>query len=94
MYVLLRGARGKEPASQCRRHKDEGSIPELGWSLGENGNPLRYSCLENPMDRGARWATVRGVAKSWTRLSNLAAVSAALTPGQVLFILDANDSRC
>ena len=39
--------------------------------LGEgNGNPLQYSCLENPMDRGARWATVHGVAKSWTRLSN------------------------
>ena len=32
----------------------------------ENGNPLQYSCLENPMDRGAWWATVHGVAKSWT----------------------------
>ena len=39
--------------------------------LGEgNGNPLQYSCLENPMDRGARWATVHGVTKSRTRLSN------------------------
>ena len=35
-----------------------------------DGTPLHYSCLENPMDRGARWATVHGVAKSWTRLSN------------------------
>ena len=35
-----------------------------------NGNPLQYSCLENPMDRGAWWAAVRGVAKSWTRLNN------------------------
>ena len=35
-----------------------------------NGNPLQCSCLENPMDRGAWWATVYGVAKSWTRLSN------------------------
>jgi len=35
-----------------------------------NGNPLQYSCLENPMDRGAWWATVHGVAKSRTRLSN------------------------
>ena len=35
-----------------------------------NGNPLRYSCLENPMDGGAWWATVHGVAKSWTRLSD------------------------
>ena len=38
-------------------------------SLGEgNGTALQYSCLENPMDGGARWATVHGVAKSWTRL--------------------------
>ena len=33
-----------------------------------NGTPLQYSCLENPMDRGAWWAAVHGVAKSWTRL--------------------------
>ena len=38
--------------------------------IGEgNGTPLQYSCLENPMDRGAWWAAVHGVAKSWTRLS-------------------------
>ena len=36
-----------------------------------NGNPLQYSCLENPMDGGARWATVHGVAKSQIRLSNV-----------------------
>ena len=42
---------------------DTGSIPGLGSSPGEgNVNPLEYSCLENPMDRGARWATVHGVA--------------------------------
>ena len=35
---------------------------------GGNGNPLQYSCLENPMDRGASWATVHGVAKSWIQL--------------------------
>ena len=46
-------------------------IHGLGRSLGEgNGNPLQYSCLENPMDRGACQATVHGVAKSWTRLSD------------------------
>ena len=40
-------------------------------SCGEgNGNPLQYSCLENPMDRGAWWAPVHGVTKSWTRLSD------------------------
>ena len=35
-----------------------------------NGNPVQYSCLENPMDRGAWWGPVHGVAKSWTQLSN------------------------
>ena len=46
---------------------DLGSIPELGRSPGGgNGHPLQYSCLENPMDRGARQATAHGVAKSWT----------------------------
>ena len=46
-----------------------GSIPGLGRSLGEgNVSPLQYSCLENSMDRGAWWATVHEVAKSWTRL--------------------------
>ena len=42
----------------------QGSIPGLGRSPGgENGNPLQYSCLENPMDRGVRWATVHGVTR-------------------------------
>ena len=40
-------------------------------SRGGNGNPFRYSCLGNPIDRGAWWATVHGVSKSQTRLSNL-----------------------
>ena len=44
--------------------KDVGSIPGSGRSPGEgNGNPLQYSCLENPMDRGAWWATVYGASK-------------------------------
>ena len=48
---------------------DTGSIPESGRSPGGGcGNPLQYSCLENPMDRGAWWATVHRVSKSWTRL--------------------------
>ena len=47
-----------------------GSIPGSGSSPGEeNGNPLRYSCRDNPMDRGTWWATVHRVTKSWTRLS-------------------------
>ena len=50
---------------------DLGSIPGLGRSPGEgNGNPLQYSCLENSMDRGAWQATVHGVAKCQTRVSN------------------------
>ena len=49
-----------------------GFNPSPGRPPGEgHGNPLRYSCLENPMDRGAWWAAVPGVAKSWTRLKQL-----------------------
>ena len=50
---------------------DEGSIQGSGRSRGKgNGNPLQYACLENPMDRGAWKATVHGVKKSQTRLSD------------------------
>ena len=50
---------------------DAGLIPELGTSPEEgNGNPFQYSCLENPMDRGAWQAPVYGVTKSWTQFSN------------------------
>ena len=50
---------------------DPGSIPGLGRSSGKwNGNPLRYSFLENSMDRCAGWVTVLGIIKSWTQLSN------------------------
>ena len=46
--------------------RDTGSIPGLGRSSGGgNDNTLQYSCLENPMDREAWWATVHGVAKTW-----------------------------
>ena len=49
--------------------RDAGSIPGSGRSLGGgHGNPLQYSCLENPMDRGASWATVCGVSKSRAQL--------------------------
>ena len=47
------------------------TLPGSGRSPGKgNGNPLQYSCLENSMDRGAWWATVHGIEKSWTRLSD------------------------
>ena len=52
--------------------RDAGLIPESGRSPEEgNGNPPHYSSLENPMDRGAWWATVHRVAKSWTQLKQL-----------------------
>ena len=52
--------------------RDSGSIPESRRSPGGgDGNPLQYSCLENPIDRGAWWATVRGVAESRARLKQL-----------------------
>ena len=61
-------ALGKECACNAG---DPGSMPGLGRSPGEgNGNPLQHSCLENPKERGAWWATVHRVAKSRTRLSD------------------------
>ena len=52
--------------------RDTGSIPGLGRSpIGGHGNPLQYSCLENPMDRGAWWATVHGVEKNQTQWKQL-----------------------
>ena len=61
------GSAGKEPTCNAG---DLGLIPGLGRSPGEGkGYPLQYSCLENPMDRGTWWATVHGVAESWTQLS-------------------------
>ena len=61
------GSNGKESACNAG---DTGSIPGSGRSPGGgNGNPHQYPCPENPMDRGAYWATVYEVPKSWTRLS-------------------------
>ena len=60
-------SRGSDSRASAYNAGDPGSIPELGRSSGEgNGNPLQYSCLENPMDGGAWWAAVYGVAKSRT----------------------------
>ena len=62
------GSDGKESTCNVR---DLGSVSGLGRSPGGgHDNPLQYSCLENSMDRGAWQAVVRGVAKSWTRLSD------------------------
>ena len=60
----------KNPPANARDARNEGSVPGLGRSPGVgNGNPLRYSCLENSMDRGAWQAKVHGVTKNLTRLS-------------------------
>ena len=60
----------RNPSAKARDTEDVGSIPGSGrFPGGGNGNTLQYSCLENPMGRGAWWATVQGVAKSWKRLS-------------------------
>ena len=61
------GSDGKESACDAG---DLGLIPGSGRRPGGgNGHPLQYSCLENPIDGGAWWATVHGVTKSWTRPS-------------------------
>ena len=69
MYVgFPGGSDGKESACSAG---DERSIPGSGRSSGEgNGNPLQYSCLENPMGGGAWQATVHGVARSQIQLSD------------------------
>ena len=59
----------KKPSASAGDIKDSGLIPGLGRSPGGgHGNPLQYSCLENPMDVGAWRAAVHGVAKTQTRL--------------------------
>ena len=56
----------KNPPADAGDVSDVGSVPGSGRSPGEgNDNPVHCSCLENPMDRGAWWATVHGVAESW-----------------------------
>ena len=57
----------KNPSADAGDPGDVDSIPGSGRSPGGgHGNPLQHSCLENPMDRGAWWATFHGITKSWT----------------------------
>ena len=59
----------RNPPAKAEDLRDMGAIPGLGRAPGGgHGNPLQYSCLENPMDRGAWQATVHRAAESWTRL--------------------------
>ena len=72
MYNIPGGTSGKEPTCQCKRLRDMHSILGLGrFPGGGHGNPLQYSCLEYPMDRGAWWATVHRVTNNQTQLKQL-----------------------
>ena len=75
-------ASGKEPTCQCRRHKrDMGLILGLGrYPGGGYGNPLQWSCLESPMDRGVWWATVHRVAELDTTEATLHACTPCMVP--------------
>ena len=66
------GSSGKESACQCRKLKRYGFDLREDCLKEKNGNPLQYSCLKNPMDRGAWWAAVHGVSQSWKWLSSWA----------------------
>ena len=62
----------KNPPANAGDMRYSGLIPGLGGSPGEShGNPLQYSCLENPIERGAWWAMVHRFAKSQTRVKQL-----------------------
>ena len=72
IYGLPQWLSGKEVAHNAGATGDAGSIPGSVRSPGGgHSNPLQYSCLENPIDREAWWATVHRVAKSRTRLKQL-----------------------
>ena len=65
--VFPGGSVVKSTPANAGNARDPGLIPGSGRSPGKgNGNPLQYSCLENPMDRGAWWVTIQEVSKIWT----------------------------
>ena len=73
LYIMgFPGGTGvKNLSANAGDSRNLGLIPGLGISPGEgNGNPLQYTCLKNPMDRGAWWAAVHDLTKTWTRLSD------------------------
>ena len=81
------GASGKDPACQCRSHKNHGFNPWVRKiSGGEHGNPPQYSCLENPLDGRAWWATVLGSQRVRYNWSNLARMHAC-TPSWEMEVL-------
>ena len=71
VYLYVQFSGGSDGQESAGNAEDLDSIPGSGSSPGEgNSYPLQYSCLDNSMDRTAWWATVHGVAKSWTQLRN------------------------
>ena len=89
----------KNLSANARDIRDAGLIPGSGRSPGGgHGNPLQYSCRENPMDRGDWWAVAHGVTKSWTRLEGLTQHSTIYSqPGmrtQVILVYQFVDDTC
>ena len=69
--IIMFSSGGSDGIQSAHNAGDPSSILGSGRSLGErDGNPLQDSCLENPMDRGTWRATIQGIAKSWTQLSD------------------------
>ena len=75
---------GSEVKASACNVGDLGLIPGSGRSPEGNGSPLQYSCLENPMDRGAWWAAVHGVTKSRTRLSDFTSLHLVKSLAKIL----------
>ena len=77
-YGLSSWCRDKKSTTNAADIREVGSVLESGRSPGVgNSKPAQYSCQENSMNRGAWWATVHGVTKNWTRLSNCTEVMIA-----------------
>ena len=83
LIFCIGGSDGKASAYNAGELRDAGSIPGLERCPGgDNGNPLQYSCLENPMDREAWRTTIHRVTKSWPWLSNLTTTKAGRSQAQ------------
>ena len=90
-YVFQGATSGKESASNAGDIREVGLIPGLGRSPGEgHGNPLQYSCLGNPLDRGPWWATVHRVTKSQIRVKRISTHTKLHMVVQVMFSLSFN----
>ena len=88
MAIRRTGTVVKNPPADARDTRDASSIPGSGRSCGGgNGNPLQYSCLENPTDRRAWWAPVNGVTNSWNQLSHWAHAHVMVLLGSFVFFL-------